>query len=96
MCIFLGVAFGVGAKERPLLKSSVSALVSSYVLKLCIVKSDVAVLSGLRLKNDARSSLLLPVGVPLLVFCFYSMVLMVVTLAQLKLLPHKLMLRMLL
>ena len=64
MCIFSGVIFGVGTKERPLHKSSVSDLVSSYVLKLCIVKSDVAVLSGLCLKNDAYFSLLLPVGCP--------------------------------
>ena len=73
-----------------------SDLVSSYVLKLCIVKSDVAVLSGLCLKNDAYISLLLPVGVPLFVFCSYSAVLMAVVRTCLRILPRKLMLRVLL
>ena len=68
MCIFSRVTFGVGTKERPLHNSSVSDLVSLYVLKLCIVKSDVAVLSGLCLKIDACFSLLLPVGVPLFIY----------------------------
>ena len=72
MCIFSGVTFVVGTNERPMLKSSVSDLVSSCVLKLCIVKSEVAVMGGLCLKNACSFSLLL-VGVHPFVSCFYSM-----------------------
>ena len=57
MCIFSDVTLGVGTNERPLLRSSMSDLLSLYVLKLGTVKSVVVVLVGLSLKNGAFVSL---------------------------------------
>ena len=71
---------GVGTNDRPLLKRSKSGLVSSYVLKLCTVKSMFVVADGFCIKNaDASFSLsLLAEVICTFVFCLYYITLKVV------------------
>lgn len=51
-CAFVGGVVGVGVNVKPLLSSSISAVVSVRLLKLWIVKVDVVGCVGFGIKND--------------------------------------------